>query len=74
MLDSELLAEVYLELLGGAEPSMELSANSQKKVVNTDVKIERNYIPSRNFSITDEDCKAHEEFLNTKIKDALWLK
>ena len=43
LLDAELLAEVYLELLGGAEPSMELSSNIQKKVEKEDIKIERNY-------------------------------
>lgn len=74
LLDAELLAEVYLELLGGAEPSMELSDNMQKKVEKEDVKIERNYISSRNFLISDEEKKLHEEFLSQKIKDALWLK
>lgn len=74
LLDAELLAEVYLELLGGAEPSMELSDNMQKKVEKEDVKIERNYISSRNFLISDEENKLHEEFLSQKIKDALWLK
>ena len=74
LLDAELLAEVYLELLGGAEPSMELSNNMQKKVEKEDVKIERNYISSRNFLISDEENKLHEEFLSQKIKDALWLK
>ncbi len=74
LLDAELLAEVYLELLGGAEPSMELSSNIQKKVEKEDIKIERNYKTSRNFVITDEENKNHEEFLSQKLKDALWLK
>ena len=74
LLDAELLAEVYLELLGGAEPSMELSSNIQKKVEKEDIKIERNYKSSRNFVITDEENKNHEEFLSQKLKDAIWLK
>lgn len=74
LLDAELLAEVYLELLGGAEPSMELSDNMQKKVEKEDVKIERNYISSRNFLISDEENKLHEEFLSQKLKGAIWLK
>lgn len=74
LLDAELLAEVYLELLGGAEPSMELSDNMQKKVEKEDVKIERNYISSRNFLISDEENKLHEEFLSQKLKGAVWLK
>ncbi len=74
LLDAELLAEVYLELLGGAEPSMELSNNMQKKVEKEDVKIERNYISSRNFLISDEENKLHEEFLSQKLKGAIWLK
>lgn len=74
LLDAELLAEVYLELLGGAEPSMELSDNMQKKVEKEDVKIERNYISSRNFLISAEENKLHEEFLSQKLKGAIWLK
>ena len=59
LLDAELLAEVYLELLGGAEPTMNL--NTEEKVVTT--------ADNQN---THE--KNHEAFLNQKIKEALWLK
>lgn len=75
LLDAELLAEVYLELLGGAEPTMNL--NTEEKVVTTadnQNTHEKKYLKPRDFKLSDEDEKNHEEFLNQKIKEALWLK
>ncbi|MBR6409726.1 MAG: DNA polymerase III subunit epsilon [Alphaproteobacteria bacterium] len=75
LLDAELLAEVYLELLGGAEPTMNL--NTEEKVVTTadnQNTHEKKYLKPRDFKLTEEDEKNHEAFLNQKIKEALWLK
>ena len=75
LLDAELLAEVYLELLGGAEPTMNL--NTEEKVVTTadnQNTHEKKYLKPRDFKLSNEDEKNHEEFLNQKIKEALWLK
>jgi len=75
LLDAELLAEVYLELLGGAEPTMNL--NTEEKVVTTadNQNIgEKKYLKPRDFILSEEDEKNHEAFLNQKIKEALWLK
>ena len=75
LLDAELLAEVYLELLGGAEPTMNL--NTEEKVVTTadnQNTHEKKYLKPRDFKLSEEDEKNHEEFLNQKIKEALWLK
>lgn len=73
LLDAQLLSEVYLELLGGKEPSLLLDAKKEKKqaaaAVATDKK---NYREPRVFAITDEELARHNEFLETKIKDALW--
>ncbi|MBQ8870731.1 MAG: DNA polymerase III subunit epsilon [Alphaproteobacteria bacterium] len=74
LLDAELLAEVYLELLGGAEPSMELSHNIKEKVSGAEVVLERTYRAPRSFVLTDEEENLHQEFLSNKISDALWLK
>jgi DNA polymerase-3 subunit epsilon len=74
LLDAQLLAEVYLELLGGAEPSMDLSANNNKK--NTDVivkEIKRVYRESRKYNLSDEEIEKHREFLSKNIKSPIWL-
>lgn len=74
LLDAELLAEVYLELLGGAEPSMELSQKAKEKVSGSEVVLERTYRAPRTFVLTDEEENLHQEFLSNKISDAIWLK
>lgn len=74
LLDAELLAEVYLELLGGAEPTMSFEQKSsdfsktETHIINTKV------YEKRSFNITDEEQKQHEAFLQNNLKDALWLK
>lgn len=74
LLDAELLAEVYLELLGGAEPTMSFEQKSsdfsETNIQKTNTKI----YPKRTFNITDEEQKEHESFLQNDLKDALWLK
>ena len=76
LLDSELLAEVYLELVGGKEPDLELSTNTIKKDNNSqnrtsNVSARKNKLKSR---ITDIDEKNHKEFLASLPKKPLWLK
>lgn len=77
LLDAELLAEVYLELLGGAEPSMSLEVFASDQKNNTFVSIDHNqksFRPAREFALTEDELKAHQEFLENKIKDSVWLK
>lgn len=76
LLDSELLAEVYLELVGGKEPDLELSTNTIKKDNNSQNKISnisarKNKLKSR---ITNIDEKNHRDFLASLPKESLWLK
>ena len=76
LLDSELLAEVYLELVGGKEPDLELSTNTIKKDNNSqnrtpNVFARKNKLKSR---ITDIDEKNHRDFLASLPKESLWLK
>lgn len=74
LLDAELLAEVYLELLGGAEPTMSLSSEEKKEVEKVSVTQGAIDRPVRSFPITEDEKKAHEEFLASKLKEAVWLK
>ena len=73
LLDAQLLAEVYLELLGGKEPSLLLDGKKQKTqnaaVVQNEAKILR---PARVFALSEEEIQAHSEFLQSKIKGAIW--
>ena len=76
LLDSELLAEVYLELVGGKEPDLELSTNTIKKDNNSqnrtsNVSVRKNKLKSR---ITNIDEKNHRDFLASLPKESLWLK
>ena len=76
LLDSELLAEVYLELVGGKEPDLELSTNTIKKDNNTqnktlNISARKNKLKSR---ITNIDEKNHRDFLASLPKESLWLK
>ena len=72
LLDSELLAEVYLELVGGREPGLVLQSLS-KTIQNqvTQTKNDRLYHEPRSFPASSEELKAHQEFLE-KIPDSLW--
>lgn len=72
LLDSELLAEVYLELVGGREPGLVLQ-NLDKAVQNQMVQTtgDRVYHEPRSFPPTAAELEAHQKFLE-KIPDSLW--
>ena len=76
LLDAQLLAEVYLELLGGQEPSMQLGEDAHRdSVVNKVVSaqsLKRQFRSARDFPLSAEDLAAHEEFMTNKIKDSVW--
>lgn len=72
LLDAELLADVYLELLGGAQGMMKLeSTESEQTAVAFDTKRKRPLRERRNFPVSEEELAAHAEFLK-KIKNAMW--
>lgn len=76
LLDAELLAEVYLELLGGREPT--LLGNTQKADFSASDSSKngglRTYHEPRRFSLSADEEERHKTFLEQEIKDALWLK
>lgn len=72
LLDSELLAEVYLELRGGREPGLELGAKGGGVTVER-VRIERPNRAPRPHAPLPEEETAHRAFLEKKVKGALWL-
>ena len=76
LLDSELLAEVYLELVGGKEPNLELSSITRSPVN----RINKSYISQLSRKkkleprISEADEKNHKEFLSSFPKQSIWLK
>ncbi len=73
LLDAQLLAEVYLELLGGKEPSLLLDPKRQKTIENAAAdNVPKNIRPARVFALSPEEEQAHREFLQNKITDAVW--
>lgn len=75
LLDAQLLAEVYLELLGGAEPTMDLSSQkmTEKNTSNVVFQTKRVYREPRLFSLEELDMQNHRAFLEKNIKNAIWL-
>lgn len=69
LLDAELLAEVYLELIGGRQPSLGLGA---ARTVETEAREERARRPPRGHAPSEEESAAHAAFLK-KIKNPIWL-
>ena len=60
LLDAQLLAEVYLELLGGREPSLLLDAKKNKKTAGEAVEISFNgkaFREARSFPLSEEELK-----------------
>ncbi len=74
LLDSELLAEVYLELLGGRQHGLGLAGDESAggvTPVQETVKIVRVQREARIFTPSAEELAAHAGLLE-KIKNALW--
>jgi len=75
LLDSEILAEVYLELIGGRQPDLILGG-TQAKNTATNAQTWRptarpKKLPPR---LTPDEAKAHAAFVETLGEDALWHK
>jgi DNA polymerase-3 subunit epsilon len=74
LLDSELLAEVYLELIGGRQHGLGLGSELAAQLSQAlNAKIKRQKRPVRSFAPSQDELAAHEKLLD-KIKDALWRK
>jgi len=73
LLDSELLAEVYLELIGGRQTALVLEASRVKRtttVVSGPIDLRRpSPLPSR---LTEAEREAHAAFVASLGENALW--
>lgn len=74
LLDARLLAEVYIELLGGKEVDFFKVSNDEMEISASQNKLKKKpFRPSRNFSIPDADLKNHEEFVSS-LGETVWNK
>ena len=75
LLDSEILAEVYLELIGGRQPDFALSAEPAPRegaeISAWKARPRANPLPSR---LSQKEAAAHAEFVGKLGGDALWAK
>jgi DNA polymerase-3 subunit epsilon len=79
MIDTELLCDVYIELMGGAQEGFGFDNikknDSIKNNQITDVAVPRNnkkIIADRNFELTSEELKMHEDFIKLNFKTTFW--
>lgn len=74
LLDSELLAEVYLELLGGRQHGFALTIESGKVEKDKGVVVaKRKFREPRDFVLTPAEAELHEVMVG-QIKEAVWKK
>lgn len=75
LLDSELLAEVYLELIGGRQTALGLTITGQKQPninsTSTAIGVRPQSLPSR---LTNEERSAHAAFVEGLGPAAIWTK
>ena len=75
LLDSEILAEVYLELIGGRQPDLVLASSGDQKSGHSDdgtawrPTARPNPLPSR---VTPEESEAHANFVSKLGENPLW--
>lgn len=72
LLDSEILAEVYLELLGGQQPDLALSVSSGERAGGgraAPLPRRERPLPAR---LTEDEIQAHAAFVAKLGEDAVW--
>ncbi|WP_270725200.1 DNA polymerase III subunit epsilon [Shimia sp. Alg240-R146] len=77
LLDSEILAEVYLELIGGRQPDLVLASGPGNKSKGGNAQDDWRAAPRPQklaTRLTSEEEAAHKEFVEKMGEDALWSK
>jgi DNA polymerase-3 subunit epsilon len=77
LLDTELLVDVYVELMGGAQGGLMFGANKNDKKIST---IDENFVikklqtslPKRDFPASEESLQIHQEFVKKNFKSNFW--
>lgn len=74
LLDSEILADVYLELIGGRQPDLVLAEARQQKSEDTaeqSWRVQKRPVPLPS-RLTDNEKEAHAAFIDSMGENALW--
>ena len=77
LLDSELLSDVYLELIGGRQPDLILEQQPKDFDLNSPEKprgLQRERDTQLNTLITEEEELAHNKFVEALGEDSIWKK
>ncbi len=75
LLDTELLADVYIELMGGAQGGFSFDSGKaeEKNISQSEVfEIVRRNIAKREFMVSQEELAAHKAFIEKNIKGSSW--
>ncbi len=74
LIDSQILAEVYMEMLGGKQRGLELGSTGIQSTLAsaTSTQAERPFRQPRTFVPTAEELARHAAFVG-KIKNAIWV-
>ena len=70
LVDSKLLAKVYLELKGGQQPNLVLDSKKEKEEKKEQI-FEKKILKDRKFVLSNVEDKKHREFIK-KIKNPIW--
>ena len=74
LLDSQILAEVYLELIGGRQPGLELiSTQTRNTTTSSNDGTFKREVPLPSL-LTDTEKKAHDTFIKLLGEKCLWTK
>ncbi len=71
LLDAELLADVYLELMGGRQAGLALDSRPEQENEETVIEAEAVEITYRAFSPSEAERAAHKAFLES-LKNPIW--
>lgn len=78
LLDTELLCDVYVELMGGAQSGLVFEVARQEEIVTKiDAQEDASFsqkqlLPKRDFSVSLDDLQKHKEFILKNFKTNLW--
>lgn len=73
LLDAQLLAEVYLQFLGGDEPSIKFVQSDNGRKNSAQIKTAKIEIKERHFTLSAQEEEAHRAFMEKNLKNPLWL-
>ncbi len=74
LVDARLLAEVYLELVGGRQSVLDLAGPESSLLTAASSDPPRTFRPPRPHEATAEEIARHEAFLLEHVKDPIWLR